>query len=324
MEENIDNIEDKKEVMGSGAMLAQARKALSKSVEEIATELNLSVSQIKTIELDQSQGLPEPTYVRGYIRSYANLVGLNPEEVLSNYLNKNWQKSTNLDDLPRGIADSEHGDTNLFSPARVIAFLILASALGFLAYTGILSSLFDKSSVQDTADAARTSSAEVANIANTNNVSEFNEPVVSNTGLTGAVETAEEEVQRDSNTAFDLNTGEPSPTSELSLNAADSVSQEAQSNAHQSELGQTDVGQTRVILTFTDTSWVDIRDEDQNRLAYQSYPAGETLEVSAEGILSVLLGNAKGVTMTLNGSDYDLTQHTEGVYAKFSVGVPKQ
>jgi len=65
---------------------------------------------------------------------------------------------------------------------------------------------------------------------------------------------------------------------------------------------------------------VDIRDEQQNRLAYQSYPSGETLDVSAEGALSVLIGNAKGVQMMVNGQDYDLSQHTEGVYAKFTVG----
>ncbi|MFT4630835.1 MAG: cytoskeleton protein RodZ, partial [Dinoroseobacter sp.] len=72
---------------GSGSMLATARKKQQKTIKEIADELNLSVTQVKLIELDQTDGLPEPTYVRGYIRGYAKLLGLNPDEVLQNYLN---------------------------------------------------------------------------------------------------------------------------------------------------------------------------------------------------------------------------------------------
>jgi len=46
--------------------------------------------------------------------------------------------------------------------------------------------------------------------------------------------------------------------------------------------------------------------------------------VAADGVLSVLIGNAKGVQMTVNGEPYNLGQHTQGVYAKFSVGTPKE
>jgi cytoskeleton protein RodZ len=130
---------------GSGSLLAAARKQQNKTVKEIAHELNLSVTQIRTIELDQSEGLPEPTYVRGYIRSYARLLGLNVDEVLDHYLNPNWQKGTRLDDMPRGIGNAYESDPRGFlTTGKVIAIVALVVLGGFLWFTGQLNSLAGK------------------------------------------------------------------------------------------------------------------------------------------------------------------------------------
>ena len=134
MEENQKELEElsTEPRQGSGSILAQARKKQQKSIEEIAQELNLSVTQIKAIELDQSDGLPEPTYVRGYIRAYAKLLGLKPEEVLQSYLNPNWQQSTSLNDIPRGIGSAESSSPGFFSLGKVVALLVVLIAGGLL------------------------------------------------------------------------------------------------------------------------------------------------------------------------------------------------
>jgi len=294
MEEKDNQISEQEQAppLGSGAMLAAARKKQNKSIEEIADELNLSLTQIRTIELDQSEGLPEPTYVRGYIRSYASLLGLNPEEVLEHYLNKNWQKSANLDDMPRGIGDGDTAESSLFSPARVIVFLAIIGAAGFFWYSGMFTGL--KQSQQ--ADAVDNSEPVSGPVASESVSTQTQLPLITQDDAPIATEPS---------TTVENNQGEVSDQSDES--AAVAVAEAPSSD-------------TRVVLSFTETSWVDIRDEQQNRLAYQSYPAGETLDVAAPGVLSVLIGNAKGVEMILNGQPYDLRQHTEGVYAKFSVG----
>ena len=129
------------QAVGCGSLLAVARKQQKKTVEEIAEELNLSVTQIRTIELDQSEGLPEPTYVRGYIRSYAKLLGLDAEEVLESYLHPNWQKTSSLDDIPRRIGNADDESTRFVTPAKVILLLVLAGVAGFLWWSGLLDDL---------------------------------------------------------------------------------------------------------------------------------------------------------------------------------------
>ena len=66
---------------GPGVRLAQARDELGLPVKEVARMLNLSPSHITALENDDYESLFGPTYVRGYLRSYAQLLGLPPEEI---------------------------------------------------------------------------------------------------------------------------------------------------------------------------------------------------------------------------------------------------
>ena len=266
--QDVDTVQEPR--VGSGSLLASARKQQNKTVEEIAAELNLSVSQIKTIELDQTDGLPEPTYVRGYIRSYAKLLGLDSEQILQSYLNPNWQQSTNLDDMPRGIASADElSDKRFLTPTKVVVVVALAGIFGYLWYSGALDELINGEKGVSTLQSATSGDAE-------------NPAAVTIVGSESAETVAE--LQADTGTIAD----------------GDTVNQ--------------------LLLNFSQTSWIDIRDADDNRLAYKSYAEGESLEVSNAGAMSVFIGNAEGVSVSLNGEPFDISAHREGVYAKFSVG----
>ena len=269
-------------------MLADARKKQQKSIEEIATELNLSVTQIRTIELDQSEGLPEATYVRGYIRSYAKLLGLNPETVLARYKNANWQKSANLDDMPRGIGSAEMADADsFFNAGKVIGVLLFAVLGAFLWYSGLLSSLFS----EDEPIAKVATSRTVTSVTTSNNAN--NEPEIDE-GQNAVESTVVAESDAESDTVSAVE-------SEASNEGAAIASSAAK----------------ELVLTFSATSWIDIRDGDDNRLAYKSFTRGEELVIPAEGRLNVFIGNAEGVNVQYNGQPYDISGFREGVYAKF-------
>ncbi|MFT7527629.1 MAG: cytoskeleton protein RodZ [Arenicella sp.] len=257
---------------GSGFMLATARKQQQKTIEEIAKELNLSVTQVKLIELDQAEGLPEPTYVRGYIRGYAKLLGLNPDEVLQNYLNPNWQQTSDLNDIPKGIGDTtEESDDGFFTPAKTIFLLIILGALAYFWYTGTLS---------DNAGSTPAPSVK-SQLADEDDLVAVSPPLTSSPGTDAG--------------------------SELSDSPVETASEGAKIK-------------NQLALSFTDTSWVDIRDDKDTRLAYKSYAVGELLDVRSELPLRVFIGNAAGVSIEYNGEPFDISQHREGVYAKFSVG----
>lgn len=260
---------------GSGSLLAAARKQQNKTVEEIADALNLSATQIRTIELDQSEGLPEPTYVRGYIRSYARLLGLDVDEVLDHYLNPNWQKGSRLDDIPRGIGSASENDSRSFLPSGKVVFIILVAALiGFLWLTGKLDSLIGRQQTSATALIA-------TNTVDSNTLTQSSESLLEQEDLQGS-----------------------------NLSDADEPI----------EASEATVSENQLVLTFTDVSWVDIRDGDGNRLAFKNYVQGEDLTVTATTPMQVFLGNAEAVAATFNGEPYDIVKPSEAVFARFSVG----
>jgi cytoskeleton protein RodZ len=277
MDEETNQEENQAEfTQGSGSILAAARKQQQKTIEDIAGELNLSVTQVKTIELDQTDGLPEPTYVRGYIRGYAKLLGLNPEEVLKSYLNSNWQQSTSLNDIPRGIGNAEESDTRFLTPMKLIGFLALLGGLVFFWYTGLFDELIKpQSTVSQTSPQATVDDSDVA--------------IIDSIDLADIVDEPEGDA-----VATDVDLGANSSTEE-----ADVINE--------------------LTFSFSETSWVDIRDDKDERLAYKSYVAGEDLTVESTSNLSVFVGNAAGVSVKLNGQDFDLAPHREGVYAKFII-----
>ncbi len=65
-----------------GQRLKERREEWGLSVEEVASSLNLGVGVIIALESDDHSKLPGSTFIKGYIRSCAKLLDLNPEELI--------------------------------------------------------------------------------------------------------------------------------------------------------------------------------------------------------------------------------------------------
>ena len=68
-----------------GARLRRAREAQGRTVRAVAASLNLSVDKVEALEQGDDGRLPPPTFIRGYLRNYARLVGLDPEDTVAAY-----------------------------------------------------------------------------------------------------------------------------------------------------------------------------------------------------------------------------------------------
>ena len=66
----------------AGALLGAAREASGLSIDAVAQQLKLAPRQVRALESGEFSHLPGRTFVRGFIRNYARLVSLDPEQVL--------------------------------------------------------------------------------------------------------------------------------------------------------------------------------------------------------------------------------------------------
>jgi len=78
---------------GAGEMLRLARESHGLPLEVVAAETRIRIEYLEAIEQDDYAALPGDVYTRGFLRNYANHLGLDPEAVLAAYEGRS--------DLPR-------------------------------------------------------------------------------------------------------------------------------------------------------------------------------------------------------------------------------
>lgn len=69
--------------MSYGARLASQRQSAGLGVTDVAAQLRLHPNQVRAIEQEDLARLPAPAYVRGFIRSYARMLKIDPSPLLS-------------------------------------------------------------------------------------------------------------------------------------------------------------------------------------------------------------------------------------------------
>ncbi len=78
LDEELQVIQDK-----PGAQLAAQRILRDYSPEYVAGKLHLRVRIIELLEADDYANMPEPVFIKGYLRAYAKLLGVPPEPLLN-------------------------------------------------------------------------------------------------------------------------------------------------------------------------------------------------------------------------------------------------
>lgn len=71
--------------VGIGARLKHERDLRGMSIEEIARATRIPLASVERLEADRFDDLPGEVFVRGFLRSYARAVGVDPDEILALY-----------------------------------------------------------------------------------------------------------------------------------------------------------------------------------------------------------------------------------------------
>ena len=68
-----------------GAYLRRERELRGISLEEVAGATKISIRLLEALESDDHSALPPPVFVKGFIRAYAQHIGLDPEDAVLRY-----------------------------------------------------------------------------------------------------------------------------------------------------------------------------------------------------------------------------------------------
>src|SRR5262245_18152973 len=72
--------------MSTGDLLRNARRSRGKTIEEISRVTKISAPILRALEADDHARLPGGVFTRGFLRSYAGEVGLDPSETVATFV----------------------------------------------------------------------------------------------------------------------------------------------------------------------------------------------------------------------------------------------
>ena len=82
--------------MTLGGILAEARQAKGVTLEQAASATRVRLHILTALEEDRSAELPAPVYARGYLRTYASYLEIDPERLLEAYEASRTRQSGSL------------------------------------------------------------------------------------------------------------------------------------------------------------------------------------------------------------------------------------
>lgn len=124
-----------------GPALQQARVAQGLTQADIANQLNLKIETIEQLESDNFDEIISPTYVKGYLRSYARLVKIDSTELINEYQNREPKEAQRKSRL-KGLTSKnvmESGDKKIALVSYILILFILA-LIGYWWWQGETSS----------------------------------------------------------------------------------------------------------------------------------------------------------------------------------------
>jgi len=80
-----------------------------------------------------------------------------------------------------------------------------------------------------------------------------------------------------------------------------------------------EIAQARVLLSFSGTAWVEVRDKSGKKLYSQNNLAGTQQTVEGEPPLSLVIGSVPNVKLTYKGQAVDLAAHTKADVARLTL-----
>lgn len=300
-----------------GDSLRNARMVSGWAVSDVAKKLNLTPSAVEFIEANQFERLPGTTFARGYIRSYAKILGLDSNQ-LAQQFDQQFIGSTTTSSVQSidRVGEARRVSRGMLQFSLFVVLLIILGAAYYAweVFNSAGSDVGNKTAVFERVEVERADGSM--------HVQTLDEP-----------EDQAVAFVLDANVAGDI--GNEQAAIATDGEQAEALSSDAEENVEQSAV-QADTDDAKVAekpeaaelaagmgvaqLSFANDCWIRIVDANGKEISSGLKRAGESMSVTGKTPLDVRLGYAKGVSITYNGEVVDFSSAVRGATARFKLG----
>ena len=320
------------EVKGFGAMLREARESLGISIGDVSSRTRLSVDQIRAIEEENLERLPEPVYVRAFLRAYAKAIDIDYEPLVNDYVTRCGGGGVRIPEHAPEEAFREVAYYDSPRPSRwKFAGLLVLIVVVTLGIWGVYSGTFARLMEADGTEAAKVENgvSEVApNVAPAPEAPKTTAPVevadaskpaapaapAAQTAPAPEAAPASETASQTTSPAAPAET--PAPVTEApAAPAAPAAATEAAAQTTEAAPAETYAAEFHTSASC----WVHVIAPDGQNLIAREMKPGETQSVALPAGTRVTVGNPPALILTLDGHPYDLGGVTQRGVARFVI-----
>ena len=313
-----------------GETLRKVREDRNLALGDVAAQLNLTPSALRHLEAGDFDQLPGHTFARGYVRSYAKLMGLDPAQLVDEFdqftgTNAGGSSVSSLSRIEEPARVSQ-GILKFFS---IVALLALGAA-GFFWWQ-------DQGKRLEAGNAAP-AHVEVEAADGTVEIHTFTEPEDQAVADAQAEEPALSATDTPALVESPALSADEVPAAEPETNPAPApesaavpaapveapVEQPAEATQPSSAPEATAVaaaaGEALVNLQFTADCWTQLTDADGKVLLSALKRRGDSVELVGKAPLELRLGYARGAVVLVNGQAVDVAPFIHGETARLKLG----
>jgi cytoskeleton protein RodZ len=284
---------------GIGEILARERAARELTIEDVAQQLKFGARQLEALEQDRFDLLPGGTFARGMVRSYARLLKLDAESLLTRMEGK-----LEVPD-PGRLADRFRQPVPFANASRrsnaiygILSLLILAAVAGVL--------------IEWKQERAKVAGPAVVASAPAQAVKPRAPVTAAPTQPAPPVPAAQPA------TAAQPSVVPAAPQAPAAVQSAQNIAK-PQMPAAATAAPPVGPDARRIVMRFDEESWVEVRDAAGHTLLEQLVPAGSQRVVSGQPPFDMVIGNAQHVQVIYQNQPFDLKPHTRVDVARFTL-----
>ena len=300
---------------GPGRALRDERLRQDKDTAEVADGLHLNRRTIEALEADDVDNLPPLAYVRGYVRSYAQLLGLDPEPLIRQLadargggerqaLNPHVGEETRK----RRARSAARRGTGVIGVALGLALIIGGVvAGGWWLSRSELNLPFPATPTAEDDAPAETLSADTAE---------------SSAAPTEPEPEAEPEPEPEPEpiTQPDDSSMEPELDRQAIADAVMGESGESDASREPTEPdGAGENESAALVLRFSGESWMEVTDASGERLLFGIAESGDE-RLDGEAPFDIVVGDVTNVEIEYEGEPVNLAEYARGSVARLTVG----
>ncbi len=296
------DFQDDSQAAGPGQLLRNAREQLGWTREQVASRIHLRLTLIAAIEADTYDKHTSHTFIRGYLRAYAKLVGIPEETILAAYEKLGLTPPDNIDMQSFSRRSRQQAND---SRLKVVTWLVILVLIGLSVAWWWQSTA--RRSAGDDALAATEMSATV-------NTPESN--------VVPAVEVAEPVLPAASDAVSTqvVVSGATATLPVVATDASAAVPTDVSGAVSTAESTTTEPAKApQLKMSFTADCWLDVKDANGKTLFSGLKKANDELVLEGPEPLRFIIGAPMAVNLEYQGKSFDMSRYNNGRTARFSL-----